>query len=83
MSPSIHSSRSRHSQDPISGTTTLHDEPVDMPLKEKLPVDPNPEAAPDRGIDNAPSPRAQDAQGGQDVIIVNWDGPNDPENPKK
>lgn len=74
----------------MSGTPTLHDEPVDMPLKEKSEKDPNPEAAPDRGVeerfpeDNAPSPKPERTEAdASDVLIVDWDGPNDPENPRK
>jgi hypothetical protein len=57
-----------------------------MPLQEKSAKDPNPEAAPDRGVperfpeDSAPSPRSESEK---DVLVIDWDGPNDPENPKK
>lgn len=59
-----------------SETPTLHEEhePIDVPLKEKRPEDPNPEAK----LDQPPQPSAEVA----DVYIVDWDGPDDPENPR-
>lgn len=67
----------RHS---ASETPTLHEEsvgrePLDVSLNEKRPEDPNPEAEPDK-----PPHHSLESQ---DVYIVDWDGPDDPENPRK
>ncbi|GJE90729.1 MFS polyamine transporter [Phanerochaete sordida] len=78
----------RNSNEPLSGTPTLHDEPIDVPLREKSPKDPNPEAAPDNsareeypeGESASEAPTENAAADG--AIIVDWNGPDDPENPK-
>ncbi len=72
-------------------TPTLREEPVDIPLKEKSPGNPNPEAEPDEdeggNQKNAQGKRASDVsavdEDKEDVLIVDWEGPDDPENPKK
>lgn len=73
----------RQSQDPepASGTPTLRDAPVDMPVKEKSEKDSNPEATVDEATDEGHT--ASGTTSDRDVLIVDWDGPNDPENPKK
>lgn len=82
-------SLSRHSPEPGASTTpTLHDEPVDVPLKEKSAHKTDPEASPDNDIgvhtDSASSRTgAGDDAGASDVLLVDWNGPDDPENPKK
>lgn len=60
-----------------------------MPLQEKSTKDPNPEAAPDRGV-REKYPEGEHVTGetsthasANDAIVVDWDGPDDPENPRK
>ncbi|EKM55131.1 uncharacterized protein PHACADRAFT_255538 [Phanerochaete carnosa HHB-10118-sp] len=74
------------SSEPLSGTPTLHNEPIDVPLREKSATDPNPETAPDRGV-REEYPEGETASGDthistSDTIVVDWNGPDDPENPK-
>ncbi|KAI0338723.1 MFS polyamine transporter [Trametopsis cervina] len=73
-------------------TATLRgDDPVDVPLNEKTSADPNPEARLDSGEGNGrntPSRRRQsdatveETSEQEGVLLVDWEGPNDPENPK-
>lgn len=69
------------SEDPdASRTPTLHgNDPVDVPLQEKSEQKSNPEAPPDEDL-QASDPL--DTQS-KDILIVDWDGPDDPQNPKK
>jgi hypothetical protein len=73
-------------------TTTLHEEPVDIPLQDKSVAHPNPEAEPDnnevdreiqlnkkRELETTTTAEEEDPE----VLIVDWEGPDDPENPKK
>lgn len=92
MSRMLSDQSGRQSPDITSGTPTLRDEPVDLPLKEKSARDPNPEARPDEGGDEqypegeteSRTPQTSShEEGDKDVLIVDWDGPNDPENPRK
>lgn len=67
-------------QIPASETPTLHEEaiepePVDASLKEKRKEDPKPRETPSQGMQQSPDD--------PDIYIVDWDGPNDPQNPKK
>lgn len=83
----------RRSVDPgVSATPTLRDEPldVDLPLQEKNPKNPNPEAKPDADAEQPRveparevDPRSGDGEDDKDVLIVDWEGPDDPQNPKK
>ena len=97
-SPSAHSKRlttASHDQEPMSGTPTLRDEPVDVPLQERSGKHLNPEAQPDKRVaqkypagssaNSMVRTQTQSVEGDSDteVLIVDWDGPNDPENPKK
>ncbi|PSS29845.1 hypothetical protein PHLCEN_2v2660 [Hermanssonia centrifuga] len=67
-----------------SATPTLREEPVDVPLKEKSPKHPDPEAQPDDEIEHAEETEQVEGRtaGEQDVLIVDWEGPDDPQNPK-
>lgn len=75
---------------PVSASPTLRDEPIDLPLQEKSKEQPNPEAEPDdqsTGV-TQPPPRHNSGETtadghDTDVLIVDWEGPDDPENPKK
>ncbi|KAI0077547.1 MFS polyamine transporter [Panus rudis PR-1116 ss-1] len=63
-----------------SATPTLRGEDaVDVPLKQKSPEHPNPEAQPDTSDSERQSTFDQNDP---NVTIVDWDGPNDPQNPK-
>ena len=76
----------RRSQDPepASGTPTLRDAPVDIPLKEKSEKNSDSEAGPDEDVEEVLEDGTTSRTGSvKDVLIVDWDGPNDPENPKK
>ncbi len=68
-----------------SATPTLREEPVDVPLKEKSPKHPDPEAQPDDEIEHAEETEQVEGRtaGEKDVLIVDWEGPDDPQNPKK
>lgn len=72
--PAVHQSGSE--------TPTLHESPiepehVDVPLSEKRqPEDLNPDVKLDK--QSQPSQTEE-----ENVLIVDWDGPNDPQNPKK
>ncbi|KAK7689627.1 hypothetical protein QCA50_007420 [Cerrena zonata] len=68
------------SEDPdASRTPTLHgNDPVDIPLQEKSEQKSNPEAPPD---DDLQASDPLDTQS-KDILIVDWDGPDDPQNPK-
>ncbi|KAI0703412.1 MFS polyamine transporter [Cytidiella melzeri] len=69
-------------------TPTLHEEHIDVPLKEKSQGDPNPEARIDEGDSDARLKQKRESEVSasesdtSDVIIVDWEGPDDPENPK-
>ncbi len=69
-----------------SATPTLHDEPLDEPLPEKgskiLNADADLEDAPQVGSASAVDPESNGGDDG-DVLIVDWDGPDDPHNPRK
>ena len=72
----------------VSATPTLHDEPVDVPLQEKSPKNANPEAGSDVDVEDEPRVEAARAveekdNGDGDMLIVDWDGPEDPQNPRK
>ena len=60
-----------------SVTPTLHDEPLDTPTEKGKPERSLPASPPKvtNGIDSAKIH--------EDVLIVDWDGPDDPQNPKK
>jgi len=65
-----------------SATPTLYENaPADAPLKEKPEKDPNPEAASDDDV-TSPSSPVDPNQSDNDTLIVDWDGPDDPANPK-
>ena len=92
-SPSIANER-RSLDQGVSATPTLRDEPLDAPLQEKGKKNPCAEADPDDDDDIEPAPRADteavagsahegDGDGDDDVLIVDWDGPDDPQNPRK
>lgn len=80
----------RESGNFTSATPTLHDQPVDIPMREKSQKHPDPEGEQEKSTPEAqrtPSGHAWSGttaeDGDPDVLIVDWDGPNDPENPKK
>lgn len=89
MSSSHHNLEGRQSLDPgVSATPTLRDEPVDVPLHEKNEKNPNPERKPDADaerphVEVAREVNPDSGMDEKDVLIVDWDGPDDPENPKK
>ena len=75
----------------MSVTPTLRDEPLDVdePLEEKPPSNsrPKPDARPEKdpARDSRETEAVEDSSGDrkEDVLIVDWDGPSDPANPKK
>ena len=76
-----------YSLDPrASATPTLQDEPIDVPSREKNPKNSNPEAGPDDDVEDEPHAdpaREVVDENDENVLIVDWDGPDDPQNPKK
>lgn len=77
----VKQSSGRLSVDPdTSRTPTLQgNDPVDVPLQEKSENNSNPEAPPDE----TPQTSTTSDQHSKDVLIVDWDGPDDPQNPQK
>ena len=72
----------------VSATPTLHDEPVDVPLQEKSTKNASPEGGPDDDVEDEPQveparPVEEKDNSGGDILIVDWDGPEDPQNPRK
>ncbi len=71
-----------------SAIPTLREEPVpvDLPLKEKPPgKHPDPEAQPDDEIEQPEETEQVEGRtaGEKNVLIVDWKGPDDPQNPQK
>ena len=85
--PTAANAYGRQSIDPgASATPTLRDEPCDVPLQGKNPKHPKSEEEPGEDIEDEPSvqsPKEVDQRSESDVLIVDWEGPDDPENPKK
>ena len=73
----------------VSASPTLRDEPIDLPLQEKSKENPNPEAESDDPVNDTQPPSRHNSNEStaavhdEDVFIVDWEGPDDPENPKK
>ena len=69
-----------------SVTPTLHDEPLDAPI-EKSTQHTDPEHEDGSEKNNLPPLGLVNEKGNtkndEDVLIVDWDGPDDPQNPKK
>lgn len=71
---------SRMSMERDASRSTLHgDDTTDIPLQERSEKDPNSKAKTDDIVRTTEEPAGQDV----DVLVVDWEGPNDPQNPKK
>lgn len=68
-----------------SVTPTLHDEPLDPPI-EKTTQHSDPEHDEPSNSNSIPlgvMNEKQNVKSDEDILIVDWDGPDDPQNPKK
>lgn len=72
----------RHSIEVASATPTLHDEP--LPEKNPPATSPESDDAPQVGPAHAvDDPESGGGGDDGDVLVVDWDGPDDPHNPRK
>ena len=89
--PKSHSESGDQKASDASASTapTLEDELLDLPIAEKTPTGPNIEGSPqkEKGVEvevsaNEAGVREADRDENEE-LVVDWDGPNDPQNPKK